>query len=286
MLAVADSHGDDGKRSVEARPSEEDQDFDDADDGFCINWDLLKKADLNPLEQEQREAAAEFLFSTFHINGHAITIREQPQLGIAHQVWKASIVLAKYFATEEYFPPQADGSSWWSGKTVLELGAGTGIPGLLLARYGARVTITDLPHVVPQMEWNADHNKPPSPLEPCRAAPLAWGEKSEAVTGTFDVIIGADVVYWERNFAPLIETLKEHSNDDTVIFMSWQKRRKGDTLFFRMLSKTFSYDDVDFSLTPLEGAVPPKALKKMHVLKVTRRKKKDTTALPPSHCNN
>ncbi|KAL6072087.1 Protein N-lysine methyltransferase METTL21A (Fragment), variant 2 [Balamuthia mandrillaris] len=174
MLAVADSHGDDGKRSVEARPSEEDQDFDDADDGFCINWDLLKKADLNPLEQEQREAAAEFLFSTFHINGHAITIREQPQLGIAHQVWKASIVLAKYFATEEYFPPQADGSSWWSGKTVLELGAGTGIPGLLLARYGARVTITDLPHVVPQMEWNADHNKPPSPLEPCRAAPLAW----------------------------------------------------------------------------------------------------------------
>lgn len=67
-------------------------DFDDADEGFSINWDLLKqKGDhqSNIEQEEEQEQTDEFIFSTFRIGDQSITIREQPRLGIAHQVWKA-----------------------------------------------------------------------------------------------------------------------------------------------------------------------------------------------------
>ncbi len=91
-------------------------------------------------------------------------------------------MLTDYFNSSEAFPPTAGGENWWAGKRylthptnspphsvavdqaahwstlcvfvcspastrVVELGAGTGIPGIFLASKGARVVLTDLPDV-------------------------------------------------------------------------------------------------------------------------------------------
>lgn len=50
-------------------------------------------------------------------------------------VWDAAIVLAKYLETEQFYDPSS-GVNVWSGRTVLELGAGTGVVGLMVATLG------------------------------------------------------------------------------------------------------------------------------------------------------
>jgi len=46
-------------------------------------------------------------------------------------VWDAALVLSAFLEQETYFPP-----SFWIGKRVIELGAGTGVVGLAAAAHG------------------------------------------------------------------------------------------------------------------------------------------------------
>ena len=50
-------------------------------------------------------------------------------------VWDAAIVLAKYLETRSFKDP-ATGGNRWAGQHVLELGAGTGVVGLMAASLG------------------------------------------------------------------------------------------------------------------------------------------------------
>lgn len=50
-------------------------------------------------------------------------------------VWDAAIVLSKYLETKQFYDPSS-GINVWAGKRVLELGAGTGVVGLMAATMG------------------------------------------------------------------------------------------------------------------------------------------------------
>lgn len=50
-------------------------------------------------------------------------------------VWDAAIVLAKYLETKTFYDPST-GVNMWAGRRVLELGAGTGVVGLMAATLG------------------------------------------------------------------------------------------------------------------------------------------------------
>lgn len=50
-------------------------------------------------------------------------------------VWDAAIVLAKYLETKQFYDP-SEGVNLWCGMTVVELGAGTGVVGLMAATLG------------------------------------------------------------------------------------------------------------------------------------------------------
>lgn len=50
-------------------------------------------------------------------------------------VWDAAIVLAKYLETKLFYNPSS-GVNVWAGKNVVELGAGTGVVGLMAATLG------------------------------------------------------------------------------------------------------------------------------------------------------
>lgn len=61
----------------------------------------------------------------------------------ADRVWPASLALARLLLAWFSSPGGTRGSA--KGLRVVELGAGSGLPGILLARLGARVTLTDVP---------------------------------------------------------------------------------------------------------------------------------------------
>jgi predicted nicotinamide N-methyase len=103
---------------------------------------------------------------------------DQPRLPYGIALWPAAIALAHELAAREL-----------RGLRILELGAGTGLPGIVAASLGARVLQTDrnaAALVVCRM--NSERNG--VVLEQRAADWTAWRE-----TDTFDVIIGADILY-------------------------------------------------------------------------------------------
>lgn len=80
----------------------------------------------------------------------------------------------------------------WKGRSVLELGAGTGLPGIIAASLGARVVQTD---------------KQPLALDACRENAARNGVAGITVRqadwatwddpASYDVVIGSDVIYSE-----------------------------------------------------------------------------------------
>jgi hypothetical protein len=91
-----------------------------------------------------------------------------PNVGLV--VWQAGFVLAEWLIRAA---PLGAGAAW-RALTILELGCGVGQLGVPLACTGARVTLTDLPHITPLTEENVELNRHAMPTPP-RVMPFIWG---------------------------------------------------------------------------------------------------------------
>jgi len=134
-------------------------------------------------------------------------------------VWSASPVLIRYLAALD---------KDWRGQRVMELGAGSGTVGLALARLGAHVTLTDLPAMVHVLRVNVERNFPagaaPDPSAAavtCRAQ--RWGEPLGG--GPYDVVVGADIVYMDGSFDPLVRTMVDAAQQGAVVIFAYAPQR-------------------------------------------------------------
>ena len=88
------------------------------------------------------------------------------------------------------------------GLRVVELGCGLGLPSLVAAAKGARVTATDWsPDAIELLHENAVRNGLTVTAE-VRDWRASWDEQ-------FDVVLAADVLYEQRNVEPVLERLRE-----------------------------------------------------------------------------
>ncbi|PWN35116.1 uncharacterized protein FA14DRAFT_167464 [Meira miltonrushii] len=159
--------------------------------------------------------------------------------GCGGKIWPAAEVLGQYIASKRT-------GGEWKGKQAVELGAGTGLVGLLAAQLGdlEKVWITDQIPMMKLMAQNLDLN--PDLRERCIVAELNWGEAvPEDVTTHPDVLLLADCVYLEIAFQPLVDTMVEMSTPQTEILFCYQQRRKADKRFFKMLRKHFTFTDIE-----------------------------------------
>ena len=126
--------------------------------------------------------------------------------GVGAHLWFAARALIDYVA------PNGQGAVA-SGARVCELGAGCGGVGLALHTLSqCAVTLTDLPHILPLLRFNAAHVACASPArEPARVAPLRWGDDHDLAALSperFDVILGADIAYEPEQHLPLLLTME------------------------------------------------------------------------------
>ena len=119
--------------------------------------------------------------------------REDEYLPYWAELWPSGMALAHAL----------DGRSL-GGRRVLELGCGLGVPSLVAARAGAHVLATDwAPEALELLERNAQRNE----LE-LLTARVDWREPAALVAqAPWDLVLGADLLYEERNAAPLLELL-------------------------------------------------------------------------------
>ncbi|XP_022055708.2 methyltransferase-like protein 23 isoform X3 [Acanthochromis polyacanthus] len=117
-----------------------------------------------------------------------------PQYGM--YVWPSAVVLAQYLWTYR---------DELKGKTVLELGAGVGLPGVVAASCGAAVILSDKPSCLQNCRRSCDANG----LQEVALVGLKWGEVSPdlVLLPRLDVIIGSDVFYDPRDFEEVIVTV-------------------------------------------------------------------------------
>lgn len=116
-------------------------------------------------------------------------------------IWESALILAEWMAVhgQHDFPLQ--------GKTVIELGAGSGLPGLTAALLGAsRVVLTDVEVLLPGLRKNVEANGLGDRVE---VMELVWGsDESLSGPGEFDVVLMSDVFYDAEEAAALAKTLK------------------------------------------------------------------------------
>ncbi|KZT74572.1 hypothetical protein DAEQUDRAFT_761413 [Daedalea quercina L-15889] len=185
---------------------------------------------------------------TIHTGGHdlfdeiTIELAVDASPGCGGVAWPAGEVLSRYIARR--------GSL--EGSTVLELGSGTGLVGLVAGKLGADVWITDQAPLLPIMQRNVAMNGLSSGVQ---VAEFSWGSPLPRNIPLPSVILAADCVYFEPAFPLLVQTLVElipRSDsscnragwEEPEVLFCYKKRRKGDKRFFTLLKKEFTWAEV------------------------------------------
>ncbi|XP_002961392.2 protein-lysine methyltransferase METTL21C [Selaginella moellendorffii] len=177
-----------------------------------------------------------------------VVIREQRSRGLSFQVWPAASALCSFLEEKQ--------TEWMvPGASVLELGSGPGLVGLVAARLGAaRVLLTDLPQAIPNLAYNAQRNFPGDGGAVIEARTLRWGVEEDvaqlAQDWSFDLIVASDVVYYDYLFQPLLQTLKwllsssPPQERPPKVLLAHIRRWTKDTKFFKMARKSFQVEVV------------------------------------------
>jgi len=173
------------------------------------------------------EPEKEATFATHRLlSGKEFTVRlvgHNPLWG--HYLWNAGRTISDYL--EEHSDDLV------KGKTVLELGAGAGLPSLVCAINGAsQVVVTDYPDadLVENLQYNVDHcDLLPTPRN-IAAEGYLWGASTETVTSHLknkdgvDVLILADLLFNHSEHAKLIKsvelTLKKAPGSKAYVFFT------------------------------------------------------------------
>lgn len=110
---------------------------------------------------------------------------------------------------------------------------------------GANVTITDREPALDFLSTNVKTNLPPDFQGSAVVSELTWGEDLERYpAGGFDLVLGADIVYLEDTFEPLLQTLEHLCSDTSVVLLACEIRYERDTNFLSMLKQRFRTEEV------------------------------------------
>ncbi|KAF7845967.1 hypothetical protein BT93_L5777 [Corymbia citriodora subsp. variegata] len=179
-----------------------------------------------PKDYYAPEKPATFVHYTTQ-NGEVFNLRlvgHSPLWG--HLLWNAGQVVAKYVEVNSVELVQ--------GKSVLELGAGAGLPSLVCALYGAKVVVvTDYPEndLISNLRHNIETASDAVPKTNIEAEGFLWGNPTDVLMtderGTkdgFDLLILADILFnhseHEKLLSTVRSTLKNNQDASALVFFT------------------------------------------------------------------
>ncbi|XP_078657437.1 protein N-lysine methyltransferase METTL21A-like [Branchiostoma floridae x Branchiostoma belcheri] len=170
---------------------------------------------------------------TFSFCGHDVTIHEQlADCGVGATIWDSSIILSRFMEQTEL--ELAD-------KSVLELGAGTGLVSIVASLLGAKVTTTDCGETLPCAWGNVPRNTELRAKHAPVVRRLEWGTADLDDFGVqhYDYIMGSDIIYKEETFPDLHKTIMHLAGAETVLYLAGRIRFSADEDFLDTLKQDF-----------------------------------------------
>ncbi|CAK6965901.1 methyltransferase like 21e [Scomber scombrus] len=156
-------------------------------------------------------------------------------------LWPSAMVLCHFLETnrDEYNLKE---------KNVIELGAGTGLVTIVSSLLGAKVTSTDLPDVLGNLQFNVMSNT----KDRCKYTPvvtdLIWGQDVEQrfprATHCFDYILAADVVYSHPYLEELMDTFDHLCQKNTQILWAMRFRLDPENSFVDRFRERFHLEEL------------------------------------------
>ncbi len=141
------------------------------------------------------------------------------------KIWEASLVLADLLV----------GLPEIAHTTLLELGAGLGVPGLAAAAAGANVTLSDYEQHILDFERV---NAAASGVANVRCTLLDW-HNPPADMPRFDVLAGAEILFREAFFQPLLQVMRRALKPGGVIYLAHDVRRQSLHPFLSLAERDF-----------------------------------------------
>lgn len=163
------------------------------------------------------------------------------------RLWRAAVVALQYLLQDDDDDDENDAASSRirldASSTLLELGCGLGVPGMLLhQRTGCRTVLTDKDELAPQLQSNLEANNltnttDSSSSSSITAHGLDWSTEgvrelleTTGLSDGFDVVLNCDCIYeplygesWKMLLACQVELLR--CNPHTIFLTSCERRR-------------------------------------------------------------
>ena len=153
------------------------------------------------------------------------------------KLWESAIVLAQFLARQNY----------GTDASLLELGAGLGVPGLAAAAAGCSVTLTDYEELILDFERVS---AAASGLENVEFSILDW--KDPPAMKRYDIIAGAEILFREEYFEPLLNVMRKALKPDGVIYLAHDIKRQSLKPFLEMAEKEYKVSVSKKNLKSLE----------------------------------
>ena len=189
-------------------------------------------------------------YQTLEIGPHDVhlrTLRDLQQLGDADGeaagvgvpeamwsvfgvVWPSGLALARLMADEDI-----------AGRRIVEVGCGIGLASQVLNARGADITATDRhPEAARFLAFNTDLNAQPA-IPFVRAG---WTDDEAAEFGTFDLIIGSDLLYERKPAAALAAFVARHARPTCEVLLLDPRRGHAARFAAHMAELGFSAERV------------------------------------------
>jgi len=154
------------------------------------------------------------------------------------KLWDSAIVLA--YALDS-LPDK-------KSRSVLELGAGLGLPGLVAASAGFNVTLSDYQEITLDfLRVSCAASK----LSNVTIEKIDWLKPPQL--GSFDILAGAEILFNEESCKPLLTIFRQYLKPDGRIYMTHDAGRKSVAKFLKMASNDFDISTSKQTLKKNQG---------------------------------
>jgi predicted nicotinamide N-methyase len=140
------------------------------------------------------------------------------------RLWDAAKVLAYFLGAQKEV----------EGQRLLELGAGLGAPGLAAASAGFSVTLSDYEEIILNFQRIS---AAASGLKEVECVHLDW--LAPRGLGSFDVLVGAEILFRDSFFTPLLQIFKTYLKPNGSIFLAHEATRKSLPMFLALAEEYF-----------------------------------------------